>query len=270
MNQPILFSLRASVVPFQLLRPLPTIFASVQGVSGECAGLEMPPAVREEFTSHLNCMTGMLKALAEMSPSLVSDCESLLESINKLNQEKSAALCEETSAFNSDLERMCENHKIPVREECRSHAFMFRDIYRSTVRIKKVTLIFRDEVNERVSSLKDLLCDKCYYDVELKSEESLKSEPVRSDFALYAPSSFPGQVYLDGMPNARIPMLLMIDFGKKLEECSIADLRRVFRHQQRNIDILYSPFPPIRLFQKVDIGYIEHLYQHRSTTPDHV
>jgi hypothetical protein len=265
--QPILFSLRASVVPFQLLRPLPTIFASVAGVSGEHAGSEMPPTVREEFTSHLNCMTRMLKALTEISPSLSSECNGILEKITKLEKEESAALCEETSSFNLALEQMCENHKTPVREECRAHAFTFRDIYRSKVHVKKLALIYENEITDRVSSLKDILCDKCYYDVELKSEKSLKSESVRSDFALYAPTSLPGQVYLDGLPNAEVPLLLMVDLGKKLEECSIADLRRVFRHQQRNIDMLYSPFPPIRLFQKVDIGYIEHLYQHRETSP---
>jgi dGTP triphosphohydrolase len=269
MNQPILFSLRASIVPFQLLRPLPTIFASVAGVSGECAVLEMPPAVRKEFHDHLDCMAKTVKVLSEASSSLSSECDALLEKMNKLDQEKTYALCEETSAFNHSLERMCENHKEPVKEECRAHAFTFRDIYRKSVHVKKVTLIFQDEANERVSSLKDLLCDKCYYDVELKSEESLHSSPVRSDFALYAPTSLPGQVYLDGMPNTRVPLLLMVDLGKKLEECSIADLRRVFRHQQRNIDILYSPFPPIRLFQKIDIGYIEHLYQPRVKTSGH-
>jgi hypothetical protein len=270
MNQPILFSLRASVVPFQLIRPLPTIFASVAGVSGECAGLEMPEPVRKEFHDHLGCMSKMMAVLSEASPSLSSECDAILERMKKLDQEKSDALCEETSAFNLALERMCENHKEPVREECRVNAFTFRDIYRSSVHIKKVTLIFQDEVSERVSSLKDLLCDKCYYDVELKSEESLHSAPVRSDFALYAPTSLPGQVYLDGMPNTRVPLLLMVDLGKKLEECSMADLRRVFRHQQRNIDILYSPFPPIRLFQKIDIGYIEHLYQPRVKSLGHI
>ena len=65
-------------------------------------------------------------------------------------------------------------------------------------------------------------------------------------------------------------MVCKVDLGKKLEECSIADLRRVFRHQQRNIDMLYSPFPPIRLFQKIDIGYIEHLYQPRVKTHGHI
>ena len=55
---------------------------------------------------------------------------------------------------------------------------------------------------------------------------------------------------------------------KKQGECSTGDLRRVFRHQQRDIDMLYSPFPPIRLFQKVDMGYIEHLYKHAATSPE--
>lgn len=268
--QPILFSLRASIVPFQLLRPLPTIFASVAGVSGEHAGSEMPPRVREEFTSHLDCIAKMTKALAEMSPSLCSDCDNILERIKKLNKAETTTLCEETSTFNLALEQMCEKHKTPVREECRAHAFTFRDIYRSSVHVKKLALIFEKKITDRVTNLKVILCEKCYYDVELKSEESLKSEPVRSDFALYAPTSLPGQVYLDGMPSAKVPLLLMVDLGKKLEECSIADLRRVFRHQQRNIDMLYSPFPPIRLFQKVDFGYIEHLYKHSATSPDHV
>jgi hypothetical protein len=270
MMQPILFSLRASVVPFQLLRPLPTIFASVAGVSGDRAGSEMPSRVREEFISHLNCMGKMTEALAGMSPPLCPECDGILEKIEKLEKVESANLCEETSAFNVALEQMCGKYKTPVREECRAHAFAFRDIYRSTVHVKKLALIYEDEVTERVTSLKEILCEKCYYDVELKSEESLKSEPVRSDFALYAPTSLPGQVYLDGMPNARVPLLLMVDLGKKLEECSIADLRRVFRHQQRNIDMLYSPFPPIRLFQKIDIGYIEHLYQPRVKTRSHI
>ncbi|MFQ6002793.1 MAG: hypothetical protein ACE5KJ_03520, partial [Candidatus Zixiibacteriota bacterium] len=239
-------------------------------ISGECKGLEMPPAVRQEFHTHLNCMAQMLKALAEMSPSHTSECENLLERIKKLEKAESTTVCEETSAFNLALEQMCGKHKTSVREECRAHAFAFRDIYRSSVRIKKLALIYENEVTDRVSSLKDTLGEKCYYDVELKSEQSLKSEPVKSDFALYAPTSLPGQVYLDGLPNAQVPMLLMIDLGKKLEECSIADLRRVFRHQQKNIDILYSPFPPIRLFQKVDTGYIEHLYKHTATSPDNV
>jgi hypothetical protein len=264
--QPILFSLRASVVPFQLLRPLPTVFASVAGVSGERAGSEMPPRVREELTEHLSCMAKMTEALADMSSSVRPDCEDLLTKIKNLEQADTESLCEETAAFNLALEQMCEKHKTPVREECRAHAFTFRDIYRSSVRVKKLALIYENEVTERVTSLKDILCEKCYYNVDLKSEESLKSERVHSDFALYAPTSLPGQVYLDGMPNARVPLLLMVDLGKKLEDCSMADLRRVFRHQQRDIDMLYSPFPPIRLFQKVDIGYIEHLYKHGASS----
>ena len=265
--QPILFSLRASVVPFQLLRPLPTIFASVSGVSGENAGSEMPSRVRDELTAHVSCIAKMTEALAEMSPSACPECEDLLAKIKNLEEADKQSLCEKTSAFNLALEQMCEKHKTPVREECRAHAFTFRDIYRSSVRVKKLALIYENEVTERVSSLKEMLCEKCYYDVDLKTEESLKSEPVKSDFALYAPTSLPGQVYLDGMPNARVPLLLMVDLGKKLEECSMADLRRVFRHQQRDIDMLYSPFPPIRLFQKVDMGYIEHLYKHASASP---
>jgi hypothetical protein len=266
--QPILFSLRASIVPFQLLRPLPTVFASVAGVSAERAGTEMPPRVRDEFISHLDCVAKMTEALGEMSPPVCPECQDLKAKIENLQKAESATLCEETSAFNLAMEQMCEKHKTPVREECRAHAFTFRDIYRSTVHVKRLALIYEDEVTDRVTSLKDILSEKCYYNVELKSEESLKSEPVRSDFALYAPTSLPGQVYLDGMPNARVPLLLMVDLGKKLEECSIADLRRVFRHQQRNIDMLYSPFPPIRLFQKVDMGYIEHLYKHGQTSSD--
>ncbi len=267
MIQQILFSLRASIVPFQLLRPLPTIFASVAGVSGESAGSEMPARVREELASHLGCMAKMTEALAEMSTPVGPQCEDLLEKIRSLEKANTGTLCEKTGAFNLALEQMCEKHKTPIREECRAHAFTFRDIYRSTVHVKKLALIYEDEVTDRVTSLKDILSEKCYYHVELKSEESLKSEPVRSDFALYAPTSLPGQVYLDGMPNARVPLLLMVDLGKKLEECSMADLRRVFRHQQRDIDMLYSPFPPIRLFQKVDIGYIEHLYKHSASSP---
>jgi hypothetical protein len=63
------------------------------------------------------------------------------------------------------------------------------------------------------------------------------------------------------MPKAGIPLLLMIELGKNIEDCSIADLRRVFRHQQNNIDVLYSPFPPIRMFQKIDIQYVQNLYK---------
>jgi hypothetical protein len=63
------------------------------------------------------------------------------------------------------------------------------------------------------------------------------------------------------MPKAGIPLLLMIELGKSIEDCSIADLRRVFRHQQNNIDVLYSPFPPMRLFQKIDIAYVQNLYK---------
>ena len=261
MVQPILFTLRASVVPFQLLRPLPSIFASVQGISGEDARPEMPVKVRTEFESHLDCLSEMLNALSEMKALPEADHDKLLQMIGGMREAKTGDLCEKTALLNSGLEKICERQKTPIKEECRAHPAKFRDMYRNTVRVKKLCLICQDEPNERVSSLKETLSQRCYYDVETKLEESIKSESVDSDFVIYTPSQPAGEVYFDGMPKAGIPLLMMIELGKKTEECSIADLRRVFQHQQNNIDVLYSPFPPIRLFQKIDIAYVQNLYK---------
>jgi hypothetical protein len=261
MFQPIMFTLRASVVPFQLLRPLPTIFASVQGITEEGRLPGMPARVKEEFDSHLNCISDMVNVLWEMKALPPAEKQQLSQMIAELKEAKPVDLCEKTSLFNRGLEEVCQKQKTAIREECRAHPFAFRDIYRNTVRVKKLCLIFQDEASERITTLQDVLCQRCYYDVETRSEESIKSEPVKSDFVIYAPSQPAGEVYFDGMPKAGIPLLLMIELGKKIEDCSIADLRRVFRHQQNNIDVLYSPFPPIRLFQKIDIAYIQNLYQ---------
>ncbi len=261
MFQPIIFTLRASVVPFQLLRPLPTIFASVQGVTGEGRTSKMPPPVRQEFDSHLNCISEMIILLSEMKALPSDDRRKLLQTIAEVKEANSRDLCEKTGFLNRTLEEICERRKPAIKEECRAHPSAFRDIYRNTVRVKKLCLIFEDQINERITSLKNLLCDRCYYDVETKSEKSVRSEQVKSDFVIYAPTQHAGDVYFDGMPKAGIPLLLMIDLGKRIEDCSIADLRRVFRHQQNNIDVLYSPFPPIRLFQKIDIAYIQNLYK---------
>jgi len=261
MFQPIMFSLRASVVPFQLLRPLPTIFASVQGVMRGNAPREMPASVKQEFISHLNCVSEMVNALNQMKAFSSRDRDQLCRMIDELKGAESVELCERTGLFNRGLEEVCQRQRTAVREECRSHPFVFRDIYRNQVKVKKLCLIFQEELGERISNLKDLLCQRCYYDVETRSEESIKSQPVKSDFVIYAPTRHAGEVYFDGMPKAGVPLLLMIDLGKRIEECSIADLRRVFRHQQNHIDVLYSPFPPIRLFQKIDIAYIQNLYR---------
>jgi hypothetical protein len=261
MFQPIMFTLRASVVPFQLLRPLPTIFASVAGVSGENALSEMPASVRKEFGSHLDCFLKMVNALSEMKALPSTEQDRLSQMIVEVKEAKPADLCEKTSLFNRGLEEVCEKQKTAVREECRAHPFVFRDIYRNTVNVKKLCLIYQNEIDDRIGSLKEILCERCYYDVETRSEESIKREPVNSEFVIYAPTQHAGDVYFDGMPKAGIPLLLMIDLGKSIEECSIADLRRVFRHQQNHIDVLYSPFPPIQLFQKIDITYIQNLYK---------
>ncbi|NIM97781.1 MAG: hypothetical protein GTO24_06785 [candidate division Zixibacteria bacterium] len=261
MFQPIMFTLRASVVPFQLLRPLPTIFASVQGVTGEGALPEMPAKVKEEFDSHLDCLSRMLNVLSEMEALPPDERQKLSQMVAALKEAECKDLCERTSLFNRGLEEVCEKQKTAIREECRAHPLTFRDTYRNTVRVKKLCLIFQDEPTERIGNLRDVLCQRCYYDVETRSEGSIKKEPVKSDFVIYAPSQPAGEVYFDGMPKAGIPLLLMIDLGKSIDDCSIADLRRVFRHQQNNIDVLYSPFPPIRLFQKIDIAYIQNLYK---------
>ncbi|KPK99620.1 MAG: hypothetical protein AMJ91_07075 [candidate division Zixibacteria bacterium SM23_73_3] len=261
MFQPIMFTLRASVVPFQLLRPLPTVFASVQGICGEEHLPEMPAPVREEFDSHLNCIAEMVNVLSEMKALPPAEQQKLSQMIIELKGAKPENLCEKTSLFNRGLEEVCQKQKTAIKEECRAHPFVFRDTYRNTVRVKKLCLIFQDEPTERITSLQDVLCQRCYYDVETRSEESIRSEPVKSDFVIYTPSQPAGEVYFDGMPKAGIPLLLMIDLGKSMEDCSIADLRRVFRHQQNNIDVLYSPFPPIRLFQKIDIAYIQNMYK---------
>jgi hypothetical protein len=261
MFQPIMFTLRASVVPFQLLRPLPTIFASVQGVAGENASTRMPAKVREEFESHLRCLGKMLGCLADMEALPPVEKEQLSQMMTQLSEVEVKDLCEKTSLFNRKLEDVCERNKTAVREECRAHPFSFRDTYRDTVRVKKLCLIHQEEDPDRIAGLKDVLSQRCYYDVETRTEDSVRKEPVKSDFVIYAPSQPAGEVYFDGMPKAGIPLLLMIELGKKIEDCSIADLRRVFRHQQNNIDVLYSPFPPIRLFQKIDIAYIQNLYK---------
>lgn len=261
MFQPIMFTLRASVVPFQLLRPLPTIFASVQGVAGEGACSDMPPPVKKEFDSHLDCLSEMSNILSEMKALPGPDHRKLSQMMTSLKEAEAGDLCEKTSILNRELEEICERNKTALKEECRAHPFAFRVAYRNKVRVKQLCLIYQDELNERIKSLQDVLSQRCYYDVETRTEESIKSEPVHSDFVIYAPGQPAGDVYFDGMPKAGIPLLLMIELGKSIEDCSIADLRRVFRHQQNNIDVLYSPFPPIRMFQKIDIAYIQNLYK---------
>ncbi|UCB53320.1 MAG: hypothetical protein JSV10_04360 [Candidatus Zixiibacteriota bacterium] len=261
MVQPILFTLSASVVPFQLLRPLPTIFASVQGVCGEEALPEMPVRVREEFDSHLDCLSQMLSALSEMKALPQADHEKLLQMIRGMKEARTGELCEKTGLLNSGLEEVCERQRTAIKEECRAHPTKFRDIYRNAVRVKKLCLICHDEPNERALGLKETLSQRCYYDVDTRSEESIKTESLKSDFAIYAPSQPAGGIDLGDIPKSGTPLLLLIELGKKIEECSIADLRRVFRHQQNNIDALYSPFPPIRLFQKIDIAYVQSLYK---------
>ncbi len=261
MFKPIMFTLRASVVPFQLLRPLPSIFASVQGLVGENACPEMPAKVRKEFDSHLDCLSEMTKILSEMKALPAEDQEKLSQTIAGLQEAKPGDLCEKTSIFNRELEDICERNRTAIKEECRAHPFVFRVAYRNTVRVKQLCLFYQGELTERVKSLQEVLSRRCYYDVETRTEESIKSEPVHSDFVIYAPGHPAGDVYFDGMPKAGIPLLLMIELGKNIEDCSIADLRRVFRHQQNNIDVLYSPFPPIRMFQKVDIQYVQNLYK---------
>jgi hypothetical protein len=261
MFQPIMFTLRASVVPFQLLRPLPTIFASVQGLVGENARPEMPTKVKSEFDSHLNCLSEMTNVLSEMKALPQDDKEKLSQLITGLKEAKTADLCEKTSILNRELEEVCEKNRTAIKEECRAHPFAFRVAYRSTVQIKQLCLFYQGELSERVKNMQEVLSQRCYYDVETRTEESIKSEPVHSDFVIYAPGHPAGDVYFDGMPKAGIPLLLMIELGKNIEDCSIADLRRVFRHQQNNIDVLYSPFPPIRMFQKIDIQYVQNLYK---------
>jgi hypothetical protein len=261
MFQPIMFTLRASVVPFQLLRPLPTIFASVQGMVGEGTCRDMPPSVGEEFNSHLDCLSEMSNILCEMKALPGSDHRRLSDMIAGLKEAPTQDICEKTSILNRELEEICEKNRTSIKEECRAHPFAFRVAYRNKVRVKQLCLIYQDELNERVKNLQEVLSQRCYYDVETRTEESIKSQPVHSDFVIYAPGQPAGEVYFDGMPKAGIPLLLMIELGKSIEDCSIADLRRVFRHQQNNIDVLYSPFPPIRMFQKIDIQYVQNLYK---------
>jgi hypothetical protein len=261
MFQPIMFTLRASVVPFQLLRPLPTIFASVQGMVGEDTCRDMPPSVGKEFNSHLDCLSEMSNILCEMKALPGSDHQKLSDMIAGLKEAPAQDVCEKTSILNRELEEVCEKNRTAIKEECRAHPFAFRVAYRNKVRVKQLCLIYQDELNERIKSLQEVLSQRCYYDVETRTEESIKSQPVHSDFVIYAPGQPAGEVYFDGMPKAGIPLLLMIELGKSIEDCSIADLRRVFRHQQNNIDVLYSPFPPIRMFQKIDIQYVQNLYK---------
>jgi hypothetical protein len=221
----------------------------------------MPPPVKQEFDSHLKCLSGMFNILSEVRALPSADQEKLLKMVSGLKEAKSPDLCEKTGLFNRALEEVCEKQKTPIREECRAHPLAFRDTYRNTVRVKKLTLIYQDEPTERITNLQDTLTQRCYYDVETRSEESIRSESVKSDFIIYAPTEHAGEVSLEDILRSGIPLLLMIDLGKKIEECSITDLRGAFRHEQNNIDVLYSPFPPIRLFQKIDIAYVQDLYK---------
>jgi hypothetical protein len=264
MEQLIVFQLRASVVPFQLLRPLPTVFTCVRGICEDSHLIEMPAKVRKEFESHIDCLSKGIQAVSDMAKLPAKDSNEVLNKSKQLQEAKGDTLCEKTCELNLALERLCEKNKTPIREECRAHPFVFRDIYRSTVDVKKISLIFQDEVMDRVSHLKEILAERCYYDVDMRSEKSFKLQTADSDLLLFAPTENPSPLYLNGIPKSRIPTLLMVDFGGNFEEVSIGNLRSAFMHERYGINVLYYPFSPIRLFQKIDTRYIQHIYQKES------
>ena len=266
MEQLITFQLKASVVPFQLLRPLPTIFTCVRGVCEDSHLAEMPAKVRKEFESHIDCLSQSVRTVSDMAGLPAKDSHEILNKSKQLQEAKSETLCEKTCELNLALERLCERNKVSIREECRAHPFVFRDIYRSTALVKRISLIFQSEVTDRISHLKETLAERCYYDVDMHSEKSFKSHTADSDLLLFAPTENPSPLYLNGIPKSKIPTLLMVDFGRNLEEVSLENLRSAFMHERYGINVLYYPFSPIRLFQKIDTRYIQHLYQREAKT----
>ncbi len=261
MDGQMIFQLRASVVPFQLLRPLPTIFACVRGACETPESGQMPAKIAGEFQSHINCLAKSVESISQVAGIPAVDRDEVLEKSKQLHGARNTTLCEKACELNFALERMCEKHKTSIREECRSHPLIFRDIYRLSVRTKRISLVFQDEVNDRFNQLKETLGERCWYDVDMRSEGSLKLEPPDCDLLLFAPAENPSPLYLNGIPKSRIATLLMIDFGRNFEEVSMENLRSAFMHERYGINVLYYPFSPIRLFQKIDTRYIQHLYQ---------
>ena len=117
MEQPAFFQLKASLVPFQLLRPLPTIFACVRGVCEATGTVKIPTKVKTELKSHLDYLCKSIESISKMINLPKSQLNDILEKSKHLLESKENTLCEKTCELSLAIEKICEKHKISLKEE---------------------------------------------------------------------------------------------------------------------------------------------------------
>jgi hypothetical protein len=252
------------VVPF--MRPMPAIFtyARLTLQPGEATGAQLA----DEFRSLVAALGGTLDAAChevgipeEGSRVIRRRCTAAAE---LRGQDLAGAL----DRICADLVSLQRTYRRELKRLASNEAELFRELYRRTVRPKKIMVIFSGETQDQSERLERKLTERCYYDYEAVGEDWVSARPRTADLVAFVPGERPIPVNILEMVEAcSVPMLILMGSDGAADAQNMALLKTEHLYRKSGYSVLRSPFTPLRLYQTIDAILMRHLAGAEAAVP---
>lgn len=198
-----------------------------------------------EVLSHLTCEKGLQD---DQLPDLIDQILAL----------KSSPDLAEFNKMTGDLRDFCARHYSAFKEGWQEDKDHYRELYRKKVFSRKILMFHCSSSNGKQESIAEALRNDCYYDVASENLEETGIEETQHQISLVYVSD-PEEISLLKIKNLhneleRVNLILFdVDRKRMMEDLQIG--RSVFQLGKAGTQILYRPFPTIRLLQEFERIY---------------
>ena len=244
-----------------LLRPLPALFVCAE----QCASrpeTQWPPVLHEVYRMHRACLLALLQAATEMAGLSPADSAALTERVQALPEGLSLGLPKHLDALDLELAHFSEVHRAALRQAYNMHPEVFRATYHKHVPPWRVALLYSSTEDEQAPKLMETLSERCYYRTRSALDVHLAALVRWADFVVFAPRPAPlNPEVLALLRRNMVPFVVLVNLGSDVAGVDMEQARLAALYQRNEIPILHRPFPPLRLFQRIDRDLLLHRVQ---------
>lgn len=160
----------------------------------------------------------------------------------------------------ADLVSLQRTYRRELKTLASNEAELFRELYRRTVRPKKIMVIYSGQTIDQSERIERKMTERCYYDYEAVGEDWVSARPRTADLVAFLPGErpIPANV-LEMVEGCSVPTLILMGTDRATDAENMALLKTEHLYRKSGYSVLRSPFTPLRLYQTIDAILMRHL-----------
>jgi hypothetical protein len=245
----------AKKLPFPVIRPLATIFACMREFGSSL--VPWPKVLLKEYSANLENIIEVLSHLALKKGIQDADLSALLEEIKSQISYPNVELFEQMTRKLSDF---CSRHSEVLKAAATEEKDALRELYQKKAYSRKVLFMHSGKGKEK--NILGSLTRECFYHV--KDELFDRREAQEADYqvtTMYV--SDPEEIKMLQKRKLHEDLsrlsLLLFDVDKVHVHANMQNLRSLFQVAAGGVNVLYRPFPTLRLLQEFERAYIHYI-----------